>query len=64
MAKRDQLLALYDLADTKGYDVTQSTMREHVRLVDPDGNLVKNQNGGAGFSYAVARRFLEDLPDR
>jgi hypothetical protein len=27
MAKRDELLALYDLADRKGYDVTQSSMR-------------------------------------
>jgi hypothetical protein len=33
MAKRDQLLALYELADRKGYDVTQSTMRDHVPLV-------------------------------
>jgi hypothetical protein len=33
MAKRDELRRLYDLADRKGYDVTQSTMRDHVRLV-------------------------------
>jgi hypothetical protein len=26
-AKRDELRRLYDLADRKGYDVTQSTMR-------------------------------------
>jgi hypothetical protein len=29
MAKRDQILALFELADRKGYDVTQSTMRDH-----------------------------------
>jgi hypothetical protein len=63
MAKRDELLRLFDLADRKGFDVTQSTMRDHVRLVDPEGNLVKNKNGGAVFSYAEARRYLESLPD-
>jgi repressor of nif and glnA expression len=57
-------LKLYDLADRKGYDVTQSTMRDHVRLIDGEGNLVKNKNGGAAFTYAEARRFLETLPDR
>jgi len=62
MAKRDELLRLYDLADRKGFDVTQSTMRDHVRLIDGDGNLVKNQNGGFAFSYAG--RFLEALPDQ
>jgi hypothetical protein len=46
MAKRDELLRLFDLADRKGYDVTQSTMRDHVRLIDGDGNLVKNKNRG------------------
>jgi hypothetical protein len=44
--------------------VTQSTMRDHVRLIDGDGILVKNKNGGAAFSYAEARRYLEGLPDR
>jgi len=62
--KRDELLRLFDLADRKGYDVTQSTLRNHVRLVDPDGNLVRNRNGGAAHSYAEAPRFLESLPDR
>ena len=62
MAKRDELLALFDLADRKGFDVMQSTMRDHVRLADPEGNLVKNKNGGAAFSYAEARRYLESLP--
>jgi hypothetical protein len=64
MAKRDQILALFDLAERKGHDVTQSTMRDHVRLIDKDGNLVKNKNGGAAFSYGDARLFLEALPDR
>jgi hypothetical protein len=63
MAKRDQLLALYELADRKGFDVTQSTMRDHVRLIDGDGNLVRNKMNGAAHSYAEARRFLEALPD-
>jgi hypothetical protein len=39
-------------------------LRGHVRLIGPDGNLVKNKNGGAAFSYAEARRYLEGLPDR
>jgi hypothetical protein len=39
-------------------------MRDHVRLIDGEGNLVKNKNGGAAFSYAEARRFLEALPDK
>jgi len=60
MAKRDELLRLYDLADRKGFDVTQST----AMLIDGEGNLVKNKNGGAAHSYAEARRFLEALPDR
>jgi len=34
-------------------------MRGHIRLIDGEGNLVKNKNGGAAFSYAEARRFLE-----
>jgi hypothetical protein len=63
MPKRE-LLALFDLADRKGFDVTQSTMRNHVRLIGPDGELVKNDKGGAAFSYAEARRYLESLPDR
>jgi hypothetical protein len=61
MATRDQILDLFDLADRKGHDVTQSTMRDHVRLIDTGGNLVKNTNGGAAFSYAEARRYLEGL---
>jgi len=64
MAKRDELLALFDLADRKGFDVTQSTMRDHVRLIDGEGKLVRNKNGGAAFSHTEARRFLEALPDR
>jgi hypothetical protein len=28
------------------------------------GNLVKNKNGGAVFSYGEARRYLELLPNR
>ena len=59
MAKRDELLRLFDLADLKGFDVTQSTMRDHVRLIGPDGNLVKNKNGGAAHSFGEARRYLE-----
>jgi hypothetical protein len=30
--------------------VTQSTMGDHVRLIDGEGNLVKNKNGEAAFS--------------
>jgi hypothetical protein len=41
-----------------------STMRDHVRLVGPDGELVRNHNGRAAHSYAEARRYLEGLPDR
>jgi hypothetical protein len=61
MAKRDELLALYELAERKGFDVTQSTMRNHVRLVGPDGNLVKNKGGGAAHSYGEARRYVNSL---
>jgi len=43
--------------------MTQSTMRDHVRLIDQDGNLVKNKTGGAAYSYAGARRHLEALAD-
>jgi hypothetical protein len=64
MAKREELIALHDPADRKGFDVTQSTMRDHIRLIDKDGNLVKNKNGGAAFSYAEGRRYVEGLPDR
>lgn len=46
------------------FDVALSTMREHTRLVDADGNLAKNKNGGAAFSYGEARRYLDELPDR
>jgi hypothetical protein len=51
MAKRDELLALYDLADRKGFDVTPSTMRDHVRLIDGDGNLDRN-------SHSARKRWL------
>jgi len=64
IAKRDQILALYDLADRKGFDVTQSTMRDHSRLIDGDGKLVKNKSGGAQRSAGEARRYLVALPDR
>jgi hypothetical protein len=57
MAKRDQLLALYELADRKGYDMTQSTMRDHVRLIDQGGNLVKNKTGGA--TRYLGRAYLQ-----
>jgi hypothetical protein len=60
MAKRDELLALYDLADRKGFDVTQSTMRDHVRLIDGDGNLVRNKMNGAAHSYALAEDLTGD----
>ena len=56
MAKREELLRLFDLADRKGYDVTQSTMRDHVRLIDGQGNLVKNKNGGATRYLAYLHR--------
>jgi len=39
-------------------------MRDHVRLIDPQGNLVKNKNGGTARGYAEARRYLEGLPER
>jgi hypothetical protein len=58
VAKRDELLRLFDLADRKGFDVTQSTMRNHVRLIGPDGEIVKNKNGGAAFSYGGMSRPL------
>jgi hypothetical protein len=35
MAKRDAILVQFDLADRKGHDVTQSTIRDHVRLIEP-----------------------------
>jgi hypothetical protein len=47
-----------DLAGRKGFDVTMSTMNR-LPPVGPLGNLVKNNNGGAGFSYAEARQYRE-----
>jgi len=64
MAKRDQILALFDLADRKGIEVTQSTIRDHVQLIRPDDKPIKSDKDGAAFSYAEARRYLEALPDR
>jgi len=64
MAEYDERLALFDLADRKGYDVAKARLRDHVRLIDPAGRLVVKDSGGAAFSYAEARRFLEELPDR
>jgi len=37
------MLALFDLAGRKGHDVTQSTMRDHIRLIDGKGNLSEEQ---------------------
>jgi len=37
MAKRDELLALFDLADRKGYDVTQSSMWAGSERIGRDG---------------------------
>jgi hypothetical protein len=54
MDKREQ----YDLADRKGYNVTQSTTRDYVRLIGLDGNPVKNESGGAAYSYTEATRYL------
>jgi len=64
MAKRDELLRLYDLAAPKGFDVVKSTMKDHVRLIGADDKSVKNKNGGAAFSYGEARRYFEALPDQ
>lgn len=64
MAKRDELSRLFDLADAKGYDVAKARLSDHVRLIDPAGRLVVKDSGGAAFSYAEARRYLEGLPDR
>jgi len=55
MAKRDELLALYDLADRKGHAVTQSTMRDHVRLTDPEGGRVVKDGGGSAFSWTARK---------
>jgi len=61
MAKRDQILALYELADRKGYDVTQSTMRDHVRLIGPDGNLggAQLRRGTAVFGGAAGSALID-----
>jgi len=65
MAKRDELPALLDLANRKGCNVEKARMRDHVRLIDPAGRLVvEDGGGGAAFSYAEARRYLEGLADR
>jgi hypothetical protein len=64
MAKRNELLALFDLADSKGFDVTKGVLRNHVRLIDPDGKTIKRESGSAAFSRVEARRYLEGLPDR
>ena len=58
------LFALCKLAEAKGFEVMLSTMRGHVRLIDSDGNLVKNQNSGAAFSLTEARRYLEGQDGR
>lgn len=57
MPKHDELLALFDLASRKGHEVTQSTMRDHVRLIGPDSELSEEQEQRA-VSYAEARRYL------
>jgi len=59
-----RMMELFDLVDCKGFDVVKSTMKDHVRLIGPDDEAVKNDKGGATHSYAEARRFLEALPDR
>ena len=59
-----RMMELFDLAERKGFDVVKSTMRNHVRLIGPDDKSVKSDRGGAAFSYAEARRYLEGLPDR
>jgi len=52
-------------AHTKtAYGKVKSTMKNHVRLIDGDGNLVKNKKGGAALSFAEARRYLEGLPEQ
>jgi len=51
MAKRDDLRALYDLADADGHDVTQSTTRDHIRLIDGRRQPCEEQERpGAAFS--------------
>jgi hypothetical protein len=38
----------------KGFDVVKSAMKDHVRLIGPEYKSVKNDKGGAAFSYAEA----------
>ena len=45
MAEYDERLALFDLADRKGYNVATARMPEHVWLIDPDGLLVVRESG-------------------
>ena len=44
--------------------VTPSTMRDHVRSIDADGNLIRNRMNRGSHNYAEAQRFPEALPDR
>jgi len=65
MAKRDdQIRALFNLAYRKGYDITKAVFRDHYRLVDPTGEIVKRKNGSTAHSLAEAREYLEQLPDQ
>jgi hypothetical protein len=64
MAKCDDLIALFDLADRKGFDVTRAMRRDHWRLIDPNGELVRRETGTAAFTLTEAIRFLEAKPDR
>ena len=48
------MMELFDLADRQGYDVTQSTMRDHVRLIGPDDKSVKTTR--AAMRSATLRR--------
>lgn len=59
-----RILEIFDLADRKGFDVVKATMKGCVRLIGPDGKSVRNEKGGAAFSYAEARRYLGELPDQ
>jgi hypothetical protein len=64
MTRKTEVLRLMDLAERKDFNVARSTIRDHWRLIDGDGNTVRKQDtNSAAFTVREALKFLETIPD-
>ena len=64
MTRKTEVLRMMDLAERKGFKVRRSTVRDHWRLIDEEGNSVRKQGTkSAAFTVSEAAEFLATVRD-